>query len=129
MADVQRKETEFTALTDSCEEVLSTCDKFPDDTENDHEVLSEKDKISKRWNELNSKVQHLVKRSDDAAKSFFRYTDHVNQANTTLSQITETLDYNPSVGVDIEETQRQLSRVKVRLFLWFKCKSCCSSGM
>ncbi len=111
---MQRKENDYQILTESCEEVLNTCDKFPDDTKDDDKVQVENDKISKRWSQLNETLENLLENSDDTKKAFYRYEDHISQANITLNQITEALEYTPLVGVNVEESERQLARVEVR---------------
>ena len=113
ITEIQRKEDDIDSLNNVCDDVSSTCKNFPEMIVDAHDFEKNNEKVNKRYTELKETVEKLVEDATDTKKSYVRYSDDMKHANVVLNQVEEAILYEAPVGMDTEETEKELSRIKV----------------
>ena len=86
---------------------------YPDALSDRYEIEKDNGDLNRRFKVLNEDVEDLVKKSNAGRKAYKAYSDKIEESLSILGQIEEAKIIQHPVGIDVEETERNIERIQV----------------
>ena len=88
-------------------------DKYPQELPDRYDIEKENEDLNKRFRILDEDVVDLVEKSNSEKKAFRAFSDKIDESVAVLDQIEEAKKIKYPVGIDVEETERNIERIQV----------------
>ena len=88
-------------------------DKYPEELPDRYDIEKEMEDLNKRFGVLDDDANNLVQKSNSEKKAFRVFSEKIDESMAVLGQIDEVKKMKYPVGIDVEETERNIESLQV----------------
>ena len=113
MADVDKNKGTLEEVNDAYENLLAVVEKYPAALSDRYDFEKNNEDINRKFKVLSEDVEDLVKKSNTSKRAVQVHSGKIDESMAVLDQIEEVKKAKRPVGIDIEETERNLEHLQV----------------